>query len=71
MVSISITSDSFVRTKNSKHPCLHPTVSILMISDDTHDLGQLEDVIAAIHTILQQNADSLSMQHSIGYLTCP
>ena len=36
---------------------LHPTVSILLISDDTHVLGQLEDVIAAIHTIRQQYAD--------------
>jgi len=36
---------------------LHPTVSILLISDDTHVLGQPDDVIAAIHTIRQQYAD--------------
>jgi len=36
---------------------LHPTVSILLIADDTHVLGQPEDVIAAIHTIRQQYAD--------------
>jgi len=37
----------------SLHPCvsrLHPTVSILLISDDTH-------VLAVIHTIRQQYAD--------------
>jgi hypothetical protein len=36
---------------------LHPTVSILLISDDTHVLGHPDDVIAAIHTIRQQYAD--------------
>ena len=36
---------------------LHPNVSIFLIADDTHVLGQPEDVIAAIHTIRQQYAD--------------
>jgi len=36
---------------------LHPTVSILLISDDTHVLGQPGDDFAAIHTIRQQYAD--------------